>query len=282
LLSEDSLMYDRMNNEKFDWATFMPVMFFHVVAVVCAASTISMNNLIAFAVLYMVTGLGITLGFHRYFTHNSFIVESNIVKVCMAVMGSLALQGSLLDWVRDHWLHHLYSDQELDPHSSREGFNWCHWTWLFYPIAETPAIQKMKSKLASDPIIAFFSNTFVFVGLQVVLGLVLLAIGGWGMVVWGIFVRTVAVWHVTWLINSACHMWGYTNFSDTGDNSHNLWWAAILTNGEGWHNNHHHSQASPRHGLRPWEFDLTWIIISTMEKFGLAKINHKLIPKLDP
>jgi sn-1 stearoyl-lipid 9-desaturase len=269
-----------ISSNKFDWYTALVVGIFHIIGLGFAVQTFSFANLVAFAILYMVTGLGITLGFHRYFTHNSFEVTNPVVKSVMALSGSLALQGSIIDWVVDHYQHHNHSDKKPDPHSSKEGFWWSHLLWLFYDVKDSDQMAKFRAKLEKDQIMSFFDKYYVFVGIQVLLGAFLLAIGGWEMVVWGVFLRTVAVWHVTWAINSACHMWGYKNFQDTDDDSRNLWWAAILANGEGWHNNHHKYQTSPRHGLQPWEFDVTWKLIQGMQFLGLAKINPRLIPKV--
>lgn len=261
------------------WSTLAIVVMFHIIAA-ASVFTFSWANFSAFFILYVVTGLGITLGYHRLFTHNSFVVNNHILKIIIAIAGTLALQGSVIDWVVDHFQHHNYSDKKPDPHSSNEGFLWSHLMWLFYPIEDNEQQTKLRQKLNQDKILSFFDQSIVFIGMQFLLGFVLLYIGGLGMVLWGIFLRTVFVWHVTWFINSACHFWGQVEFDDTDDNSKNLWWMAILANGEGWHNNHHKYQASPKHGLRWYQVDLTWFIINTLSKVGLVTVNHKLIPKL--
>jgi sn-1 stearoyl-lipid 9-desaturase len=260
------------------WSTLSIVILFHLIAVGFGIFTFSIPNFIAFFILYVITGLGITLGYHRLFTHNSFVVNNSVLKVIIAIAGTLALQGSVIDWVVDHFQHHNYSDKKPDPHSSNEGFLWSHLLWLFYPIEDNAQQAKLRTKLNEDKILYFFDQYPVFVGMQFLLGFALLMIGGWGMVIWGVFVRTVFVWHVTWFINSACHFWGQVEFDDTDDNSKNLWWMAILANGEGWHNNHHKFQASPKHGLRWYQIDLTWWIINSLDFVGLVSVNRKLIP----
>jgi sn-1 stearoyl-lipid 9-desaturase len=265
---------------KFKISTFVFVLAFHLITAIFAYRTFTINNFILFFVLYVVTGLGITLGYHRLFTHNSFVVNSKFLKIIIAIMGTLALQGSVIDWVVDHFQHHLHSDQVDDPHNSRQGFWWSHVWWLFYPIADTNQQSKLRIKLNEDPILRFFDQKIVFVGMQVILGAFLLFGFSYGALIWGVFVRVVFVWHVTWCINSACHIWGNTQYLDSGDHSKNLWWMAILANGEGWHNNHHKFQTSPKHGLKWYQVDVTWYIISTLHKIKLVSLNEKLIPKV--
>ena len=264
---------------KINWPTTIAIILFHVIALTVGPLTFNWANFTAFFVLYVISGLGITLGFHRYYTHNAFTTNNRIVQSCLAFMGSLALQGSVTGWVIDHFQHHNYSDQPEDPHSSREGFWWSHMGWLFYEVEVSNRQQALKDKMLRNPVTRFFDNKLVFLGVQFLVGFILLYIGGPGMVVWGIFCRVVFVWHITWFINSACHFWGFVTYKDSGDNSKNLWWMGLLAFGEGWHNNHHMYQASPRHGLKWWQIDATWYIIYTLSILRLAKYNPRLIPK---
>ncbi|MCX7594329.1 MAG: acyl-CoA desaturase [Fischerella sp.] len=225
--------------------------------------------------LHWVTGgLGITLGYHRLVTHRSFQTPKWL-EYFLVLCGTLACQGGPIEWVGMHRMHHLYSDQELDPHDSNRGFWWSHMGWMFYHSPLQPEIPRFTKDIGDDPVYQFFQNNLVW--LQVALGLVLLLLGGWSFVVWGVFVRLVLVWHCTWFVNSATHKFGYRTY-DAGDRSTNCWWVALLTYGEGWHNNHHAFQYSARHGLQWWEIDLTWMTIQLLQTLGLAT-NVKLADK---
>lgn len=224
--------------------------------------------------LYWVTGgLGITLGFHRLITHRSFQTPKWL-EYFLAFCGTLACQGGPIAWVGMHRIHHLHSDQELDPHDSNKGFFWSHIGWMFYHSPRFDDVPRFTKDIKDDPFYIFLEKNMLLI--QIALGGVLLAIGGWSFVVWGIFVRLIFVWHCTWFVNSATHKFGYKTY-DAGDHSTNCWWVALLTYGEGWHNNHHAFQYSARHGLQWWEIDLTWMTIQVLQFLGLAT-NVKLAP----
>ncbi len=228
---------------------------------------------VAFA-LYCITEWGITVGFHRLATHRSFEAPK-LVEYFFIFLGTLACQGGPFEWIGLHRVHHKFSDTEPDPHDSNRGFLWSHIGWMLF---ENPADEMAKryiKDIENDSFYQFCQNFMV--PIQVVLGLILFFSGGWSFVIWGIFVRLVVVFHCTWLVNSATHKFGYQSH-ESNDNSRNCWWVALLTFGEGWHNNHHAYQYSARHGLAWWEIDITWMIIKTLETFGLAK-NIKLPPK---
>jgi len=160
---------------------------------------------------------------------------------------------------------------DRDPYSARRGFWWSHMLWIFYPHSEFFDVEQYKKfapDLARDRFYCWLNKYFLL--LQIPLGLLLYAFGGWSFVIWGMFVRSVLLWHSTWFINSVTHMWGYRTF-ETADNSRNLWWAAILTYGEGWHNNHHAHPNVAKAGWRWWEYDPTWWAIWLLNKFGLAR-----------
>jgi fatty-acid desaturase len=225
--------------------------------------------------LYLLTILGVTVGFHRLLTHRSFQTYRPVEYV-LTLFGTLAVQGGALSWVATHRAHHAHPDEEGDPHSPRDGSWWSHlWWWMaFDPILDDP-VQRHRyiRDLAKDPVHRFLNRCQL--PLQVTLALLLYVLGeSWGgvgltWVVWGIFARTALAYHVTWLVNSATHRWGYRNFL-TRDDSTNLWWVAILCCGEGWHNNHHAFPNSARHGLRWWEVDLSYILIRMLKSVGLA------------
>ncbi len=224
------------------------------------------------AFLYWVTGgWGITLGFHRLVTHRSFQAPKWL-EYFLVFCGTLACQGGPIEWIGLHRIHHLHSDQELDPHDSNKGFWWSHLNWMLHKSPANAEVPRFTKDIADDPVYQFLQNNMIWV--QVALGAVLLLIGGWPCVFWGVFFRVVFVYHCTWLVNSATHKFGYRSH-ESGDHSTNCWWVALLVFGEGWHNNHHAYQYSARHGLQWWEFDLTWVTIQFLQVLGLAK-NVKL------
>lgn len=222
---------------------------------------------IAFLLHWVTGGLGITLGFHRLLTHRSFETPKWL-EYFFVFCGTLACEGGVIDWVGSHRMHHLHSDHELDPHDSNKGFWWSHMGWMLYARPPKAEIDRLTQDIGADPVYLFFQNYFILI--QVALGILLYLLGGWPFVVWGIFVRIIAVFHCTWLVNSATHKFGYRTF-DCDDASTNCWWVAVLTYGEGWHNNHHAYQYSARHGLQWWEIDQTWMTIQFLQTLGLAK-----------
>lgn len=215
--------------------------------------------------------IGICMGYHRLLTHRSFQVPQWLEYV-IATIGALALQAGPIFWVASHRLHHAYTeDIEKDPYSAKRGFWWSHMLWLLYPrkpFFHYESYRQFAPDLDRDPYYRWLDRYFLIP--QILLGVLLLALGGWSFVIYGIFVRAVLLWHSTWLINSATHLRGYRNFS-VEDGSRNLWWAALLTYGEGWHNNHHaHPRVAPA-GQRWWEIDMTWWAIRVLQTLGLAK-----------
>ncbi len=219
---------------------------------------------------WMTASLGICLGFHRYLTHRSLEVPK-WVAYTLVFIGSLACENGPIKWVAQHRLHHSNSDTPKDPHNANKGFWWSHVGWMLYWNAEWDSEEKIKTyskDICDDKFYQFLDNHFIKI--QVALGLLLFAIGGIPWVVWGIFVRLVLVYHQTWFVNSAAHMFGYRNFKLDKDLSTNCWWVGLIAFGEGWHNNHHAFPQSARHGLRPWEIDFTWMFISLLKKLGLA------------
>jgi stearoyl-CoA desaturase (delta-9 desaturase) len=225
-----------------------------------------------------VTGsLGVCLGYHRLLTHGSF-TTTPAVKFFYAFLGGVSGEGSALHWVANHRKHHAFSDQEGDPHTPRDGGLWSHMLWMFpaHDSAELAAhVRRWAPDLDRDPGIHFLHKTFLV--WHVLIGMALLGTGwllygpttGVSWLLWGLAVRMVIVFHVTWLVNSASHMWGYRNY-ETTDDSRNLWWVGLLAFGEGWHNNHHAFQRMAKHGHRWWEIDVTYWAIVAMEKLGLA------------
>lgn len=192
--------------------------------------------------------------------------------------GTLSAEGSPLDWAATHRLHHQKSDQKGDPHSPFDGSWWSHILWLFCRQDKDHYARLHRQyvpELVDRPMIQFFQK-FEFT-LIAGCGVVLYLIGGLPMLLWGLCFRMVVAYHSTWFVNSATHLWGYRNY-DTRDHSRNLWWVAILSYGEGWHNNHHaHPSVAPA-GHRWWEFDVTWQVIKLWRLLGLAYDVRDKIP----
>lgn len=246
----------------------------------------SWQHLVIMIVMYVITGMGITIGFHRYFTHKSF-ETIRPVKWALAIFGSMAVEGPLLKWVAQHRRHHQHSDHDDDPHSPHlhghgikgliQGMWHSHMGWIFQP--DVPGLSKYVADLVTDRGVRNISKLFP---LWVVVGLVLpTLIGGlatWSWkgailgLLWGGLVRIFVVHHITWSINSVCHIWGTQPFR-SHDHSKNNPIFGVLAFGEGWHNNHHAFPTSARHGLRWWELDSSYIVIRLMEKLRLA---HKV------
>ncbi|HRK33892.1 MAG TPA: fatty acid desaturase [Candidatus Hydrogenedentes bacterium] len=233
---------------------------------------------VCLVMIWVTGGLGITLCYHRLLTHRSYWTYKPI-EYLLTCFGCFALQGGPITWVATHRLHHKESDEEEDPHTPQHTFWWSHILWNFYRDPQLDGYEKIRrfaKDLDKDRVLRFFEKYFfpIYVLFAVVLYGIGHLIGGWqlglSLVVWGVAVRTVLVWHFTWLVNSATHQWGYTNYKTT-DNSRNTWWVALLTFGEGWHNNHHADQRSAAHGHRWWEIDQTYITIKIMQWLGLAK-----------
>ncbi|NJK28084.1 MAG: acyl-CoA desaturase [Coleofasciculaceae cyanobacterium SM2_3_26] len=219
------------------------------------------------ALLHWITGgLGITLGMHRLVTHRSFETPKWMEYFFM-FCATLACQGGIIHWVGLHRLHHLHSDEAGDPHDSKEGFWWSHLGWMMFKGPSEKEILRHTKDICDDPFYRFCQNYFI--PIQVVFAGLLFLLGGVPFVVWGIFVRLVVVFHCTWFVNSATHKFGYRTY-DCKDTSTNCWWVALLTYGEGWHNNHHAFQYSARHGLTWWEIDLTWMTVQFLQWVGLA------------
>lgn len=215
--------------------------------------------------------IGICLGYHRLLTHRSLQVPKGL-EYGLALIGTLALQGGPIFWVSGHRMHHAYTeDIDKDPYSAKRGFWWSHMLWLMYHRADFfdyEVYKRYAPDLERDPFYRWLNRYFLL--LQLPLGLLLYQLGGWSFVIYGLFLRTVLLWHSTWFINSAAHMTGYRTFN-TPDNSRNLWWAAILAYGEGWHNNHHAHPHVAQAGLKWWEIDVTWWSIQILKKLGLAR-----------
>jgi stearoyl-CoA desaturase (Delta-9 desaturase) len=220
--------------------------------------------------MWLATGLGISLGYHRLHTHRSYRVP-RALEYFLAVCGTLTLEGGPIFWVAVHRIHHQKSDQPGDPHSPRDGAWWSHLGWILFGETKhnnTQLMAKYAPDLAKHKFYVWL-NTYHWIP-PVALGAVLLAVGGLPMFLWGGCLRIVVGLHATWAVNSITHMWGARRFP-TRDDSRNTWWLAPLTFGESWHNNHHAFPTSARHGLAWYEFDISWITIRIWKFLGIAK-----------
>jgi fatty-acid desaturase len=258
------------NGNKMNWPTSLVLVLFHIGAIAALFMFSWRNLLISLALYWMTVGWGISLGYHRLHTHRSYTVPL-WMEYFFAVCGALTLEGGPIFWVATHRIHHQKSDQPGDPHSPHDGAWWAHMGWIL--LGETNHNNtRLMSKYAPDLAkhkFYIWLNNWHWVPM-VALGVILLAIGGWPLMFWGIFLRVTFGLHATWLVNSATHMWGTRRFA-TRDDSRNSWWVALLTFGEGWHNNHHAHPTSARHGLAWYEFDISWITLSILKAFGIAK-----------
>ena len=252
-----------------NWITFVAMSAFHVGAV-AALFYFSWTAVALTAFFYWVSiGLGIGMGYHRLHTHRSYKVPKAL-EYFFAICGTLTLEGGPIFWVATHRIHHQHSDTDNDPHTPHHGGFWAHMGWILFGEGHhnaTALMSRYAPDLGTDPFYRWL-NSWHWVPLTV-FGFAVLALGGWPMVLWLVFFRVTVGLHSTWLVNSATHMWGRRRFQ-TKDDSKNSWWVAILTFGEGWHNNHHAHPTSARHGLAWYEIDLTWLQIRALRFLGIA------------
>jgi stearoyl-CoA desaturase (delta-9 desaturase) len=263
---------------------------FHLLALLaCVPWLFSWSGLIwAVCGLYIFGTLGINVGFHRLLTHRGFACP-RWLEHGLSLLGVCCWQGTPMNWVAVHRMHHQHSDEPEDPHSPRRSLFWSHMGWFlvvdpalysistydryardlfqdrFYKWLERPPVWRMIHRAQWS----VFLIGGAFTGLVLTatpLGSVQLALS-W--LVWGVWVRTVAVWHITWSVNSFTHFWGYRSF-DTRDDSRNNWLVALVSNGEGWHNNHHADPRCASHGRRWWELDISYLTIWIFARSGLA------------
>jgi stearoyl-CoA desaturase (delta-9 desaturase) len=234
------------------------------------------------AIIYVLAiNVGIGMCYHRLLTHRGYQVPKWLEYV-MTFFATLSLEGGPIFWVSTHRVHHQLSDKEGDPHTPREGGWWAHAGWVLFGQSlhsQTEALSRYAPDLSRDRFHVWLSE---YHWLPISLSAVLLLVGGWywggfvngiAMLMWGVFLRVTIGLHATWLVNSATHMWGRRRFN-THDDSRNSWWVALLTGGEGWHNNHHAHPVSARHGLTWYEIDPNFWGIWVLSKLGLARKIH--------
>lgn len=256
-------------NTETNWPTASFLILFHVGSV-AALFLWSWPAVIVGILLYWIAGsIGIGIGFHRLLTHRSFVVPK-FVEYFLVFCGSLALEGGPIQWVVTHRIHHAHTDRDGDPHTPRHGGWWAHVGWILHR-TETLKDKSLYNRFAPDLVDdAFYRwlNKFYYLPV-IILAISLLAFGGVRVMLWGIFLRVTLGLHCTWLVNSATHLWGKRRF-ETREDSRNSLWVALLTFGEGWHNNHHAFPTAARHGLAWYEIDVNWLGIRLLQFFGVA------------
>jgi stearoyl-CoA desaturase (delta-9 desaturase) len=276
---------------KVRWHYLIGVATVHLLALLALWPALFQWSSVIVAVLgvYVFGTLGINLCYHRLLTHRGFKCSKRLEHF-LSLLGVCSFQDTPAHWVAVHRMHHKYSDEQPDPHSPLVSFFWGHMSWLWTENSDLERcglFERYVKDLISDRFYRRLEHGFKWLWiilLQWVLFFLAGAVIGWfstgqlgaaamhglSMLVWGVFVRTVVVWHITWAVNSATHLWGYRNY-ETRESSRNNWIVGILSNGEGWHNNHHAQPRAAAHGHRWWELDVTFITIRIMEKLGLVR-----------
>lgn len=245
--------------------------------------------ILVFVGQHIFSGLGISIGYHRLLTHRGFACP-RWFEHFLALLGICCLQDSPARWVAIHRQHHQHSDTEPDPHTPRVNFFWSHVGWLFlrnHDHERAAFFDRYAKDLLRDPFYMYLERRGMWMWVYTLHALLIFLLGmvvGWlvwgdyrrgvqfgaSWLVWGVFVRTVFVWHGTWAVNSVTHLWGYRNYA-TNDDSRNNWAVALISHGEGWHNNHHAEPRAAAHGHRWWEFDLSWLLIRMLERVGFVR-----------
>ena len=271
------LAIHRKSERKLQWETIFVIGMIHLLALMAFdLDYFSVSGLVVGIVMYFVAGMvGVTMSYHRLLTHRSFQTYKP-VEYFLTFCACQALQSGPIEWVAMHRIHHKESDEEPDPHSPLVNFLWAHAGWLFVSLPDAHTYNeysRFAKDLHRDKWQRFFDMFFfpIYVLTAVAIYFAGEVYGGLGMswLVWGVFVRTVVLWHCTWAVNSVTHTFGYRNYN-TDEESTNNWLVAIFSFGEGWHNNHHADQRSAAHGQRWFEVDITYRLIKIMELFGLV------------
>jgi fatty-acid desaturase len=260
-----------------DWPVLVGLALLHLgaVAAVLWFSWFALG--FALLLLWLTSSLGISLAFHRMLAHRSFRPK-RWLQLALVAMGCLAMQGRPFYWVGVHRLHHADPDGPMDPHTPRHGLWWSHAGWMLRQNSGGEQRVRVIPDLARDPALTWLNRwtpllQALSLGAIFGIGEVARAFGletsGWSCLLWAGGLRVVVAYHATWLVNSATHRWGYVNYP-TRDDARNLWWVAILTFGEGWHNNHHAYAHSAKIGHRWFEFDVSWLALRLFALIGLV------------
>ncbi len=283
------------------WEYVIPVVAFHLLIPLAIYPYFSWWGLLFLPIgNYFFTSLGIGAGYHRLLTHRGFDCPKWF-EYCLTTLGVCSLQDSPGRWVLVHRVHHQHSDHQPDPHTPRVSPFWAHVGWMFVDnrdLSTAAAYDRYCRDMMRDPYYRWLQKGVNWVLIYVIHALMFLMLGiglsfwfvepgmrfhfSFQFFLWTVVMRTVYTWHVTWGINSASHIWGYQNY-ETREDSRNNWLFALLTNGEGWHNNHHADPRSAQHGHRWWELDVTYMTLAVCEKIGLiqnlARPNYRRLDK---
>jgi stearoyl-CoA desaturase (delta-9 desaturase) len=278
-----------VSRERLVWLYVIPIVGIHLAACAAFIPWLFSWTGLALAILGVpFYGMGITLGYHRVLAHRSLVLPKWL-EHGFTLLAQCSLQDSPAKWVTVHRMHHVFSDEQPDPHSPLVNFLWSHFDWLFYHNSATRSIASMHKyarDILEDPFYMRMEKSYICPAIYVAHLLMYPIVGaivGWlttgtgmgavqfslSLFVWGGLVRTVLGWHATWSVNSLTHLFGYRNY-ETSESSRNNWFVGIVALGEGWHNNHHHDPAAASVWHRWWEFDLTYCVIFVLMKLGLA------------
>jgi fatty-acid desaturase len=285
-------------HHRIDWIYASGIVFYHAIALLaCLPWFFSSTGLVlALLGLYVFGTLGINLCYHRLLAHRGFAVP-NWLEHAFAILGVCCLQDTPARWVAVHRRHHQHADEQPDPHSPLVNFFWGHMGWLLVENKELRrriVYERYARDILKDPFYVRLERTWLMV---LLLSWLVFFFGGFGVglalgksaadaaqfglsiLVWGVFVRTVLVWHITWSVNSVTHLWGYRTY-ETDESSRNNVLIGFVSNGEGWHNNHHAAPRCAQHGHSWWELDVTWLTIRLLEAIGLARRVVRPSPQL--
>jgi fatty-acid desaturase len=259
-----------LSRDGINWITVSAFGIFHIGAAAALFFFSWPAFFMALGLYWVSLSLGIGMGYHRLLTHRSF-QPPKWIEYVLAVCGTLALEGGPISWVTTHRMHHQLSDKPGDPHTPRDGKWWAHIVWMLVGDPthnRTDSCSRYAPDLCKDRFLVWLSK-YNFVPL-LILSALLFGFGGLPFLLWGVFLRVTLGLHVTWMVNSLTHFWGTRRFA-TRDDSRNNWFVALLSFGEGWHNNHHAHPTSARHGLAWYEIDLSWLTIRLLQLLGLAR-----------
>ncbi len=264
-MTQDSARHRRPADERVDWLTSIPFFVVHLLPLAALWTGATLFDWILCAALYAARMFCITAGYHRYFSHRAFRT-SRAMQLALAFGGGTAAQKGALWWAAHHRHHHRFSDQAEDVHSPRVGFWWSHAGWILCRKYDETRLEAIPD-LARYPELRFLDRWHLLP--PVALGVACFLAGGWSALWIGFFLSTVLTYHSTFCINSLTHLLGRRRYVTT-DTSRNSFWMALLTFGEGWHNNHHYYQASANMGFFWWEIDVSYYGLLLLEKLGLV------------
>jgi fatty-acid desaturase len=257
-------------NNYFNWLQLLEFIAVHVLAVSAIFYFSWTNIMLMLVLLWLTLGWGIGIGYHRLLSHRSF-QPPKWFEYCLAILGSMALQKGVISWITNHRIHHAFTETNGDPHTPNDGLFWSHIGWMLKGIGQDHPFEvclKYSPDLCQDKFYLKFEKVNRLPA--IVVALILIWVGGWGWLAWGVGVRIIISWHSAWGVNSLGHKFGPQRFK-TNDGSRNNFVLGILTFGDGFHNNHHAFPTSARHGFAWYELDINFIQIKLLEKIGFFK-----------